>query len=91
MSVSWDRDFLGTGPRVTFHRKVQPGRGGPGPGGPRCLGTGCFPWRLRSLPCHQPSARLSSSYLVLYTVVSERENKMTFYQSAQVFKNKLTH
>jgi hypothetical protein len=45
-----------------------------------CLGTGCFcPVPSCMLPCHQTSARLSSSYLGLYTLVSEHENKMTFY------------
>lgn len=46
-----------------------------------CCGPGCvFPPPSCMLPWHQTSARLSSSYLVLYTLVSEHENKMTFYQ-----------
>lgn len=43
------------------------------------LGRPRAPLRSRVLPWHQTSARLSSSYLVLYTLVSEHENKMTFY------------
>lgn len=45
-----------------------------------CLSTGRFALLPSCmLPCHQTSDRLSSSYLVLYTLVSEHENKMTFY------------
>ena len=45
----------------------------------------------RMLPWHQTAARLSSSYLVLYTLVSEHENKMTFYHKIEIFKSKLIH
>ena len=45
----------------------------------------------RVLPWHQAAARLSSCYLVLYTLVSEHENEMTFYHKIETFKSKLIH
>lgn len=43
------------------------------------------------LPWHQTPARLSSSYLVLDTLVSEHENKMTFYHNILIFRSQLIH